>query len=44
MAQLTGLVLHSTGSYVVLFWLVPALYLVALAAVQVLLPRQAIAR
>jgi ACS family hexuronate transporter-like MFS transporter len=38
MAQATGFVLHSTGSYAVLFWMVPAMYLIALGALQVLLP------
>jgi MFS transporter, ACS family, hexuronate transporter len=41
MAQVTGFVLHTTGSYALLFWMVPALYLVPLGAVHVLLPREA---
>lgn len=41
MALVTGFVLHTTGSYATLFWMVPALYLVALGVVQVLLPREA---
>jgi MFS transporter, ACS family, hexuronate transporter len=40
MAQMTGFVLHTTGSYALLFWMVPALYLVALGAVQVLIPAE----
>jgi ACS family hexuronate transporter-like MFS transporter len=43
MAQVTGAVLHATGSYAVLFWAVPALYLLALGVVQVLLPQDAAA-
>jgi MFS transporter, ACS family, hexuronate transporter len=37
MAQGTGFVLHTTGSYATLFWMVPAQYLVALGVVQALL-------
>ncbi len=38
-AQLAGAVLQSTGSYVILFWLVPAAYFLALLVFQIMLPR-----